>query len=86
MPVRFRPVFQAGGMEVEASRWYDLPAWRGARDVLEFCQALALLAGLPLVAVDRQVGGLSRALGRFDRLRVVPDAVRWACDEFFGAP
>lgn len=83
LPTRFRPVFSANGWEVQAARWFDKPPGRTPEEVRGFCERLAKEAGLKLVAIDRQVGGLNRALGRFDRLRVVPDSIRTAYDEFW---
>lgn len=83
LPTRFRPVFSANGVELETAKWYDKPAAKSPEEVRAFCEKLAGLAGLKLVAIDRQVGGLNRALGKFDRLRVIPEEFRTAYAEFW---
>lgn len=77
-------MFQAGDIEVVAARWFEQPQSKTKEDVRAFCEKLAALAGIRLVAIDIQVGGFSKALNRYDRLRVVPDSVKAVYREFEG--
>lgn len=91
-PGDFRPVFAAGDafdatqgpMEVEACRWFRHPAERTNDDVKAFCDKLAKRYGLKLVAIDVAQGGVGAAFGRYDRLRLAPQALRAAEAEFLG--